>query len=225
MRRAIERNEISEYFHQSTEWLKAHLENVIIGAVVAIVAVFIARFYFSNRAERLVKASMLAADAARVYEQALSRGVAKDGKDSLNQAQSKYKEVVDGYPGSPAEPEAVLGLANCDFAAEKYAQAQAAFTAFLTKYPQHPLAPLALASQGYCLEALGKNLDAGESFAAVAARYPQAANKALSQLDAARNYQAAGEKEKAKAVLESLAKDKDQPETLVAKAKAKLAAL
>jgi TolA-binding protein len=64
------------------------------------------------------------------------------------------------------------------------------------------MAPLALAGTGYALEAQGKTAQAAAAFASVPEKYPKAMNLAQSCLDAARNFEAAGDKASARAQLE-----------------------
>jgi TolA-binding protein len=186
---------------------------------------FVGPFYFSNRATRTAKGLTMVGDAHRMYGQALNRDPMKEGKDALAQAQNRYQEVATGYGGSEAEVEAVLGLANCDYASAKYDQAEAAYGEFVRKYPGHAMAPVALAGTGYCLEAKAKNKEAAQAFLSVSTRFPGAANLGASLMDAARNFEAAGDKDQAKAALERLQKEKGVPEALATRAKAKLEAL
>jgi len=78
------------------------------------------------------------------------------------------QEVANRFPGTPAAPVALLGLAKSQYDAGDYVLASSTYADFLKRYPRHSLAPIAELGRLHCLEAMGQTEAALQGFSAFA---------------------------------------------------------
>jgi outer membrane protein assembly factor BamD (BamD/ComL family) len=198
LRAAIKRNELEEGMNEAGAWIKAHLENVLIAAILLVVLAVLVPYWLSSRQEQNTQSAAQLRAAQMDYQRALSTGQA----EGLRQARSKYQAVATSFAGSPAAAQASLGACQADLALGEYDQAMANFQGFLAEFGEnHELAPLAVAGMGQVLEAKGEYAQAAERYLSIEGRQPPAPNLGVVMLDAVRCLRKAGQAGKAKEVL------------------------
>lgn len=215
IRQALKRDEVKDFVGRTADWMKAHVENVVIGGIAVVVLVFLAAYFVNGRSKSAWKASELLTQADMNFQQ--------DSQSSAGQSRARahYQEVIETYGGTASALEARLGLANCDLQEGKVDAALAGYSQFVSEHPRTFLAPLAVSGKGYCLEAKSQYKEAAAAFASVSQLYPEAANLGQSLLDAARNYGKAGDPASRSKVLEQALKTA-LPESVKAQVRAQL---
>jgi predicted negative regulator of RcsB-dependent stress response len=199
---AIKRDELRDFLTESGDWVKKHLENVLIGVVVVALLAFGAFYLLKNRREDSVKASIQLSSA----DQAFARAEGSGDTAAMDAAQAGYQQVKAAFDGRDEALDAELGLANVAFAQGKIDEAAAAYASFISSHGDSPLAPLAASGKAACLEASGKTPDAAAAYLALAQQQPESAVTAQSYFDAARCFQALGNRDALKQVAASLDK-------------------
>jgi tol-pal system protein YbgF len=102
-------------------------------------------------------------------------------------AQAQFETFRTTYPGSPLEPEALLGQGEALEGQGDIREAARSYLEAFSGYPAHDVAPTALAKLGASLGALGKQAEACVTLGEVEGRYPgsdavTAAQEAMAQL-------------------------------------------
>jgi predicted negative regulator of RcsB-dependent stress response len=210
---AIKRDELREFLEMSQEWVKQHLENVLIGAVVFALLAFGGVYLLKSRSDDAIKASIQLSSADQQFSRAASSGESS----AFDSAKAAYEQVRSGYPGKDSAIAAELGLANLLFAQGNLKDAEPAFRKFVSDHADSPLAPLAASAQAACLEASGKIKEAADAYLALAQKAPYSAVTALSYFDAARCMEQLKDTAGLKTVvagLEKLDSDKNLPDNL-----------
>lgn len=210
---AIKRDELRDFFDEAGDWVKSHLENVLIGLVLAALLAFGAVYLAKSRHEDTIKASVQLASA----EQQFARAEGSGDPSAYDAAKAGYEQVKAGFQGKDEAVAAELGLANLAFAQGKIDDARGAFEQFVANHGSSALAPLAQSGQAACLEASGKLKEAADAYLALGQKTPISAVTALSLFDAARCLQGAGDKARLKdavAALDQLDSQKLLPESL-----------
>jgi TolA-binding protein len=111
-----------------------------------------------------------------------------------------YKNVVDSYPGSAAEPMALFARARMLIDAKQYDQAEAALSALVGSFPTHALAPSAQALKGMVFEQEMKFEDAERSYRELLSKYPDSFMVPLALLNMGICYEKLGREDEARKV-------------------------
>lgn len=129
---------------------------------------------------------------------------AAQASQMLGQARSvqHLQEVVNRFPGSPAAPVALLGVAKSQYDAGDYVLASSTYTDFLKRYPRHPLAPVAELGRLHCLEAMGQTEAALQGFTGFATNRADHFLAPLAQLARARCLEQLRQHEDARVIYE-----------------------
>jgi predicted negative regulator of RcsB-dependent stress response len=220
IQKAIKRNEMREAVELSLDWVKGHVESVVIGAVLLAALIFGLVYFQSGRRESAAKASIQLSMADNQFQRVISMG---GNPQMLAQVAAAYQAVKTEYASSPEALHAELALANLSFETGKYDEAAQAYAAFTAQHGGSTLAPVALAGQGACLEAQNKPAEAAAAYLSVWKNYPKASNAASALIDAARVYAALGDKaglKESAAALANLESEGRLPDSLKAKAAA-----
>jgi len=233
IKQAIKRNEFAEALEKINDYVRGHLEQVIVvGALVVLVGALVP-YWMHSRADREAKAGNLLAEAQHVFSSpAADEGGSTYGggyataQEKYSQASSRFREITSGYGGTQAALAALVGAAQCDLRLGKPDQAAQAFKAFADAHASHPLAPVAAAGAAYCLESQGKLAEAAAAFSAAAAKWPAAANLGDLLLGSARDFGAAGDAaHQQEALAKLVALSGHAPKEQVERAQAELKAL
>jgi predicted negative regulator of RcsB-dependent stress response len=190
----IDRQHVKELLHQdpltegllkTRDWVRSHLESVVIGVLVAAAAVFGVVFFINGQAQKDQEASKLLNEAHQVFQQA-SQAPAEQSAAALGQAYAKFQAVSSAYDGTVQALDARLGMANADFAMGKYPQAQQEYGALDSGKASDPIAAMAAYGAARCLEAQGKAAEALTAYQGGASRYPAGPAKGLEEQAAKR---------------------------------------
>jgi len=209
----IKRDELRDFLGEAQDWLKAHLENALIGVVVLALLIFGSVYFLKNRHEDSIKAAIQLSNAEQLYARAAGSGDAS----AFDGAKSAYEQVRTAFPSSDEAVAAELGLANLLFSSGKAAEAQSAYANFISNHPGSPLLPVAQSGQAASLEASGKLKEAADAYLSLANQRPLTAVSASSYVDAARCLEAIHDTQRLKAAVEGLEKldaDKMLPDVL-----------
>src|SRR5438874_1226291 len=93
LKQVLKRNEFNDFFENATDWVKGHLENVLIGTVVLAVLGVGAVYLAKNRAEGASRASLQFSSAEQQFNRAMSGGdpaVMEAARAGYAQVQSDY---------------------------------------------------------------------------------------------------------------------------------------
>jgi predicted negative regulator of RcsB-dependent stress response len=208
LRAAIKRNDLEEAMQKGGEWLKANVENVLIGAVLAVVLAVLVPYWLSSQSEQQAQSAVQLRAAQSDFQRALSAGPGQ--ADALRQARSKYQAVVTSYAGTDAAAHASLGASQADLKLGEADQAIANFQGFLSEFGEdHALAPLAVAGMAQAYEAKSEWAKAAAQYQSLDdGRQPPAPNLGVSLLDAARCLRKAGKMDLARQVVARAQKDR-----------------
>jgi predicted negative regulator of RcsB-dependent stress response len=181
----LKRDELEDFLELGINWVKKHLENVLIGVVVLALLVFGVLYLLKNRHEDSVKASLQLSSADQLF----ARAVSSNDSAGFDSARAGYEQVKGGFDGTNEAVAAELALANLSFVQGKYDDASAAYSLFLQNHLESPLAPLASSGLASCLEATGKIKEAADAYMTLAKKEPPTAITAQSYFDAARCFE------------------------------------
>jgi TolA-binding protein len=167
----LHRDELSDWIMNAGTWVKNHLETVVIGALVAAVAVFGIVFFINGQKQKDLEASKLLAEAHQIFQQSGNVPAAQQA-GAYSQAYAKFQAVVGAYEGTPQAQDAKLGMANAQFAQGKYAEAEREYAVLDSGDAQDTIGALAAYGKARALEAQGKAVDAQKAYQDAASRYP-----------------------------------------------------
>lgn len=201
IKKAIKRNELRDFLENVRDWIRGHVENVVIGSVLLAVLVFGLYYLLTNRQEGTVKASLQLAVADNQFRQALA---GPNDSQAYAAAASAYQGVKAEFEGKPEGLRADLGLANVDFETGKFEEARQAYERFAGKHSTSEFAPMALAGQAASLEGLNKAADAAELYLLIPQKYPQAPNAVQCLFEAARIFDSLGQKVRLRETVKAL---------------------
>jgi predicted negative regulator of RcsB-dependent stress response len=199
---AIKRDELRDFLGGSGAWIKAHLENVLIGLVVLALLGFGGIYLLRNRAEDKVKAGIQLSAAEQLY----SRALGSPDPQAIEQAKANYEQVRVGFEGSGEAENAELGLANLSFGQGKFDESKSAFERFSAEHPKSALEPLAVLGSAQSQEAMGKVKEAAAAYLSLGLRSPAHTLSVPALLEASRLSQALGDKASLKQAVEALGK-------------------
>lgn len=228
IKKELKRNELIEAWEQGSEWVRGHLEVVIVAAVAVVLVAVVVPLWAKGRTEREAKAAQMLMEIGRQYdtpagdEGGAGYGGPATAREKYTQVQTRYRELATSYPSSASAVLAELGVVHCDLRMGDAAKAEAGYRDFLGKRGGSPYAGYASAGLGQALVLQGKPADAAQVLEK-AADMPGVPNLAQLLEDAAQAWILAGDRTKALALYERLAKGGlGIPESAAAKAKAKL---
>lgn len=177
---------------KATTFYEENKKNISIGFTALIVIVAVAFFYAKNRSADNEKASTELAKVYSFYDNAQYQ-IAIDGVRERNIV--GLKGIVDEYGGTHSGNMARLYLGNSYYNLGKFSDALKEYEDFS---PEGELLTVSrYAGIGGCYEALGNHQEAGEYYEKAATKYANDLSAAENLNNAARNFAAAGQKEKA----------------------------
>lgn len=177
LKEVLHKNELADNLVEARDWAKAHLEAVLIGALVLAAAVFGVVFFVNSQKTKALDASRLLNEAQSVFQQAGSLPAAQMAQ-GYTQAYAKYQALAGSYEGTPQALAAQLGMANADLALGKGAEAEKEYSALDSRDPKSVVAALAALGRARALELENKPADAAKAYADAARNYPGSAVEA-----------------------------------------------
>lgn len=125
--------------------------------------------------------------------------------ESLGKAKNseQYREVIDGYSGTPAAASAYLFLAESFRAKKDFQQANATLQTFLDKFPQHELAGMAHLGMAANFESMKKPDEALSTLQRLVANNPKSFVAPLAMLSQVHLLKAKGKTEEARRLCET----------------------
>jgi len=186
-------------------WFDANRKNVMVGAVVVLVAAFGISYFIWNKNEKQVKAGESLSK--NLMEPLLSGGAAVSPEALL--------KLASAHAGEPAGAQALLMAGGAYFSQGKYAEAQTQFERFGREYAGNQFMPQSLLGRAACLEAQGKVDDAAAAYKNLMDRYPNASTAPQARFAVAASYAAQGKNEQAINLYEEVIRN--DPESTIAK--------
>lgn len=171
LKQVLHQNELTDELGVIRDWAKAHIEIVLIGALVLAAAAFGTYTFIKGRNQKALDAAMLLNQAQSAFEQAGSQAPAQAAA-GYAQARAKYEALADSYEGSVQGKAARLGVANADLALGKGADAEREYAALDGHEAADGIAALAGLGRARALELEGKSADALGAYADVLRNYP-----------------------------------------------------
>jgi hypothetical protein len=156
---------------RAREWVRGHLETVVIGVLVAAALVFGVVFFVNGQKQKDLEASKLLNEAHMIFQQA-GQAPAAQTAAAFGQAYAKFQAVSTAYDGTPQALDAKLGMANAQFAMGKFAEAQQEYGALDSGKAQDSIAALAAFGRARALEAQGKVGEALSAYQMLLKAYP-----------------------------------------------------
>jgi len=182
IKKILHDEDLAHWLLQGRDWVRSHLESVVIGALVLAALVFGAVFFFNSQAQKDIKANQDLSEAHQVFAQAGTVDAAQVPA-AYGQAYAKFQNVASTYEGSVQAQDAKLGMANAQYAMGKAADAEREYGALDSGDVKDPIAALAAFGRARSLELEGKPADALAAYQAAMSRYPD--SPALTQALAA----------------------------------------
>ncbi len=167
----IHRDELAEGLLKARDWIRGHLETVVIGLLVLAAAIFGAVFFINGQKQKSLEAAKLLNEAHQIFLQS-GQVSPEQAASAYGQAYAKFQAVATTYDGSPQALDAKLGMANTQYALGKYADAEREYTLLDSGDAKDAIAALAALGKARSLEAQGKAAEAKSAYLAVLARYP-----------------------------------------------------
>lgn len=161
VKEVLHRDELGLAMEKGAAWVRSHVENVVIGAVVLAAAVFGLRYYLSSREERALEAAKLLAEAEQLYQRAGSLDAAA-APSAFTQAYAKYQGVAQSYEGTPQAFAGRLGMANALFSQGKFDEALREYQALAADKGAGSIAAIAGAGAAACEKAKGQSAAAAK---------------------------------------------------------------
>jgi tetratricopeptide (TPR) repeat protein len=200
-RKELKEDTLITSYVKATSFYEEHKRQISMGIVAVLVIAVVGYFYTKSRSDANETATVQLAKVYSLYDNGQYQ-IAIDGVRERNII--GLKAIVSEYGGSYSGNLAKLYLANSYYSLGKFADALSMYEDFsadgqlftVTRY----------AGIGSCSEALGKSKDAGDAFEKAASKYSADVNAAENYSNAARNYAAAGEKEKALEIYKKIKK-------------------
>lgn len=192
----LREDEFVEWIMQAVEYVKERAR-LFVGGAVAVIAVIMAIHYsIESKGANRLKAAALLGDVLMVEQ-------GGEPTEAIRLAE----ELASSYAGTPAAAQGIVLLAHLHYAQGRYAEARTYYQRYLDNY--EPLDVLAYAAQsglGACLEAEEQFLAAAEHYEALAAQQAGTIHEAMAQMEAARIYGLAGERDKQQALLQEVSR-------------------
>jgi tetratricopeptide (TPR) repeat protein len=206
-KKKISKKELKEdalitWYVKITTWYEENKKRVSTGIVAVLVVGAAGFLYVKNQRDSNERATTDLAKVYSFYDNSQYQ-TAIDGVPERNVP--GLKTIVDEYGSTHAGNLAKLYLANCYYYLNKYDEALKQYQDFS---PEGQLLTVTrLAGIGACYEALGNHADAAKNFENAATKYPDDLDAAENLNNAARNFAAAGDKDRALELYKKLKKN------------------
>lgn len=174
LKQVLHRNDAEAFIENARDWAKAHLEAVLIGAVVLAAAIFGVVFFVNGRHQKALDAAKALNEAQGLFQQAGSL-TGPQAVQAFNQAYAKYQSVAGSYEGTPQALAARLGQANALLAQGKAADAEREYAGLDSRKPADAIGALAGFGRARALELQGKAPEAAAAYSQAAQAYPDSA--------------------------------------------------
>ncbi len=171
VKQMIHRDEFTEGLLKARDWIRGHLETVVIGVLVAAALVFGIVFFINGQKQKDLEASKLLNEAHQVFLQS-GQVAPEQAAAAYGQAYAKFQAVASTYDGTPQAQDAKLGMANAQYAMGKFDDAARTYGELDSGKNGDAIGALAAFGKARSLEALGKAADAKNAYLAAANRYP-----------------------------------------------------
>jgi TolA-binding protein len=161
-------------------WLEVNKQRLMMGGVIALVAILGGSLFLQQRGQRERAASRAFSDVKLPFNPAAPA--------APGTAEALLK-VATEYSGTKAAERALLTGAGILYSEKKYAEAEARFAQVTKEYPETQWAPQAHLGIAASLEAQGKKNEAVAKFEEVRRRFPSSAVSDEAKLSLARLYE------------------------------------
>jgi outer membrane protein assembly factor BamD (BamD/ComL family) len=196
-KKEIKEDKFVTYTLKLNEWIREHLNHVLIAAGGAVVVAVIVFFIFSSKAKKERNAAELLGKA----------GIELQTGD-LGAATGDLQKVINQFGNTESSGRATFLLASAYFYARDYNQAQSNFEKYLDKFKNDPLTRAAAqAGIADCYMQKGNFLLAGDNYVQAVSLYPEGFLAPEYLLGAADAYLKADQKDKAREVFNRIIKD------------------
>lgn len=196
-KKEIKEDKFVTYTLKLNEWIREHLNQVLIMAGGVVLVAVIIFFVFSSKAKKERNAAELLGKA----------GIELQTGD-LGAATGDLQKVINQYGNTESSGKATFLLASAYFYARDYNQAQSFFEKYLDKFKNDPLTRAAAqAGIADCYMQKGNSPLAGETYIQAVSLYPEGLLAPEYLLKAADAYLKAGQKDKAREIFNRITKD------------------
>jgi predicted negative regulator of RcsB-dependent stress response len=185
IKKILHDDDLSQWLLKARDWVRSHLETVVIGLLVISAVIFAVVFFFNGQKKKDLEASTQLSEAHQFFNQAGQVDPAQTVA-AYSQAYAKFQAVATAYDGTVQASDAKLGMANAQFAMGKWADAEREYGALDSGDAKDPLAALAAFGRARSLEAQGKAADALTAYLAVSSHYPKGPATGLAEAAAKR---------------------------------------
>lgn len=180
VKQMLHRDELGEGLLKARDWIRGHLEAVVIGALVLAATVFGIVFFINGQKQKDLEASKLLNEAHQIFLQS-GQVAPEQAASAYGQAYAKFQAVATTYDGTEQAQDAKLGMANAQYAMGKFADAEREYAQLDSGKAGDAIGALAAYGKARALEAQGKAADAKNAYLAAANRYPGSAVQALAE--------------------------------------------
>jgi tetratricopeptide (TPR) repeat protein len=193
----LREDEFVEWIMQAADYVRARAR-IFVGAAGGAVALVLALNYFIDSQEQ----------AKREAAALLGDMLMAEQTGQLSEAIRLGENLVQAFAGTPAAAQGVIALANHYYGQGRYAEARQLYEKYLSDYGEvEVLSQAAHNGLAACLEAQGQFAEAARAYEAAAQRQPGTVEAALAQMEAARCYALAGDRQRQKVLLEQISRD------------------
>ena len=195
-KREIKEDQFVTWVVQASAFVQQRVKELAIGVGAVLLTVVVVVSIVQYGKHRVAAAADLLAEVE----------VAKRSGKALDEITDLYAQVIDKYGGTSSGAQAQIGLAEAKLAAGDTEGARAAFQQYLRKHKgDDPLLSYAAWSGiGACFEDEGRYVEAAEHYQAFWERHPKSPYTPQALLDSARDFELAGQPEKAREVLQRI---------------------
>jgi tetratricopeptide (TPR) repeat protein len=176
----LHQDPLTDSLLRARDWVRGHLETVVIGVLVAAALVFGVVFFINGQKQKDMEASKLLGEAHQVFQQA-GQAPAEQVAAAYGQAYAKFQAVSTAYDGTPQAQDAKLGMANAQFAMGKFVEAQQEYGNLDNGDPKDAIAALASFGRARALEAQSKIGEALSAYQVLLKTYPAGPANAQAQ--------------------------------------------
>ena len=190
-------DEFVEWIMKAIDYVKERTQLFGGGAVGVLVVIMAINYFIESKEEAKVEAATLLGDVLMAEQ-----------NGQISEAVRIAEQLVSSYSGAPAAAHGVVLLANLHYTQGRFAEARGYYRNYLDNY-EH-LDVLAYAAQsglGSCLEAEGQLVEAAKHYEAYAAQESGTIREGMAQMEAARVYGLAGNRNRQRELLESVSRN------------------
>ena len=192
-KRQMKEDKFVTYYFKATHFVREHLREI--GAVAGGIVIVLIVYGFYSRAQLSQEQ-----DALTAFAKARSKYFDK----SYEQASLLLTEIVEKYGGTSSGKLARFYLADALFQQKKYDQAERYFTEYSDQGDDRILEASSISGIAACLEEKGKFVEAATTYKQAADKFRDEFMAPENLLNSARCYDLAGDKEKARSILNEL---------------------